>query len=129
MHDTSEPSVMELIFDQLEELIVTLVEEVRERPSVALAIVAGVLGAVVGSVVAARASRGGESAANKAVKVAKVAKSTKAAKAPKQIAKKARGMGDTSDLLGLGMRLLQNPIVRGYVFAVATRQLRKRFTM
>jgi hypothetical protein len=111
MHDTSEPSMMELIFDQLEELIVTLVEEVRERPSVAAAIVAGLVGAVVGSALAARASR------------------SRHAPPPKQIAKKVHGMADTGDLLGLGMRLVQNPIVRGYVTAMVSKQLKNRFTM
>ena len=42
MHDTfsnanSEPSTMELIVDQLEELLVTIIDEVRQRPGVAVA--------------------------------------------------------------------------------------------
>ncbi|HET6320365.1 MAG TPA: hypothetical protein VFG86_28240 [Chloroflexota bacterium] len=106
MNDTSEPSVAELIFDQLEELIVTLVEEVRERPGVAVAIVAAVLGAVVGSIVAARASRKREFP-------------------PRKVARSARGMADTGELLGIGMKLLQNPIVRGYLFAMARRRFSK----
>ena len=42
-------STLQLVIDQLEELVVTVVEEVRERPGIALALVAGVVGAVVGS--------------------------------------------------------------------------------
>src|SRR5438309_10398358 len=47
-------SVLQLIVDQVEELVLTLLEEIRARPSVAMAIVAGVAGAVLGSVLAAR---------------------------------------------------------------------------
>ena len=40
-------STMQLIIDQLEELVVTLIEEVRERPAVAVAILAAVSGGVL----------------------------------------------------------------------------------
>ena len=104
MHETSSPSFMELAFDQLEELIVTLIEDVRERPMVALAILAGVLGATIGTIVAARASR----ARRPAITV---------------VAKRAQGLAETGDLLGLALRLLQNPIVRGYLTAMLRRRL------
>src|SRR5260221_9445659 len=94
---TTEPSVTELIFDQLEELIVTIVEEVRERPGVAVAIMAGLLGAIAGSVFAVRSRH-------------------KQRPAPvAQVARRARGMAETGELVGLGLKLLQNPIVRAYL--------------
>src|ERR1700716_587524 len=54
---TVEQSTMHLIVDQLEELLVTIIDEIRQRPSVALALLAAVTGALVGSMLAARASR------------------------------------------------------------------------
>jgi len=50
-------STMQLIIDQFEELLVTIIDEVRQRPGVAVAILAGVAGALVGSMLAARLSR------------------------------------------------------------------------
>ena len=52
-----EPGTLQLILDQLEELVVTLIEEIRERPAVALAVLAAVIGAVIGSALAARGGR------------------------------------------------------------------------
>jgi AcrR family transcriptional regulator len=100
-------SIFQLIIDQLEELVVTLIEEVRERPGVAVAIAAGVLGAVIGSVLARR-SAGRDSPV------------------PQRAVRSARRVGDAADLLGIGMRLMQNPIVRGLVLAALERQLRSR---
>jgi hypothetical protein len=106
MNESSEPGVTELIVDQLEELIVTLIEEVRERPGVAVAILAAVLGGVIGAILAARSRR------KRALPTAKVARS-------------ARGMAETGELLGLAMKLLQNPIVRGYLIAMVRRRFAK----
>ena len=102
---TTEPSVTELIFDQLEELIVTIVEEVRERPGVAVAIMAGLLGAIAGSVFAVRSRH-----KHRPATVA-------------QVARRARGMAETGELIGLVLKLLQNPIVRAYLGSM----LRRRF--
>src|SRR5436190_12904896 len=100
MQDTSEPSVTELIMDQLEELLVTIVDEIRERPGVAVAILAAVVGVLVGTTLATRSRR------------------TRSV-----VARRARGMAETSELIGLGLRLLQNPIVRGFVLAMLTRRV------
>jgi len=102
-----ESSTLQLIVDQLEELIVTVVEEIRERPGVAVAILAGVVGATVGGMLAARAGR-------------------HRASPPARVARQARGLGEAADLVGLSVRLLQNPIVRGMVLAALERQLRRR---
>jgi uncharacterized membrane protein YeaQ/YmgE (transglycosylase-associated protein family) len=105
-----EPGTLQLIVDQLEEVVVTLIEEIRERPGVALAVFAGLMGAVVGSAVAARAGRRRPSP-------------------PAVVTRRARRLGAASDLLGLSIRLLQNPIVRGLVLAAVQKQLRRRMPM
>jgi len=105
MQDTDvEDSTLQLVIDQLEELVVTLIEEIRERPGVALAIFAGLVGALIGARLATRRS----SAPARAVR------------------RKARDVGDAAELAGLGLRLLKNPIVRGLIVATIERQLRRR---
>jgi hypothetical protein len=105
-----EPGTLQLILDQLEELVVTLVEEIRERPGVALAVFAGVAGAAVGSALAARAQR-------------------RRASVPARVARRARDIGAASDMLGLAFRLMQNPIVRGLTLAAVQKQLRRRMSL
>src|SRR5438105_8934716 len=106
---STEPSVMQLMVDQFEELIVTIIDEVRQRPSVAVAILAGVAGAVVGSMLASRAGRGHASPAARAVK-------------------KARGVGEAADLVALGLRLMQNPLVRRFLVSALEGQVKKRLS-
>ena len=106
---TVEQSTMQLILDQVEELVVTIVDEIRQRPGVALALLAAVTGALVGSMLAARASRRHRSPA-------------------RGVVRKARGMGEAADLAALGVKLLQNPIVRSYVRSAVEGQLKKRFS-
>jgi len=103
-------STLELAIDQLEELVVTLIEEIRERPAVAAAILAGVVGAVIGGMLAAGIGR------PKPIKDRVV----------KRVNKRVNRMGDMADLAGLGMKLLENPIVRSYLLAAVSGQLRKR---
>jgi len=108
MTEESEPGIMELVFDQLEELLVTIIDEVRERPGVAVAILAALGGAIVGSTLANRSNR------------------KRTAAAAELVEKQSRGVGHTGNLLGLAMRLLQNPIVRGFVLSMVVRQIRRR---
>ena len=109
MQDASaDDSTFQLVLDQLEELVVTIVEEIRQRPGVAVALVAGVLGALVGSRLAMRRRR---PAPAKPVRMAR---------------RGARNVGDAADLFGTGMHVLQNPIVRGLIFAAIARQFRGR---
>ena len=96
-------STLQLVIDQVEELIVTLIEEVRERPGVALAILAAVVGAIVGSKLASRRSH------------------------PKPIPKKQIETAfDAGDLAGGIAKLLNNPLVRSVLFTMLMRVLRKR---
>ena len=104
-----EQSTMQLIVDQIEELIVTIIEEIRERPAVAAAILAGLVGAIVGGMLAAGPGR-------------------RHASPPARVAKSARGMAEAADVAGLVVKLLQNPIVRGYIVSAVTGQLKKRFS-
>jgi hypothetical protein len=99
----ADQSTMQLLIDQVEELIVTIIEEIRQRPGVAVAILAAVVGAIIGSGLAARRIR--------------------ATPTPKKQIETAFDMGD----LGAGITsLLNNPIVRSFLFALATRVIRKR---
>jgi hypothetical protein len=107
---TVEQSTMQLIVDQFEELVATIIDEIRQRPAVALAFLAAVTGALVGSMLAARVSRRHASPA-------------------KGVVRKARGMGEAAELAGLGIRLLQNPIVRSYLLSALEGQLKKRFSI
>lgn len=101
-----EESTLQLVLDQLEELAVTLLEEIRERPGVALGIGAGIAGAILGAKFAARLRR------------------------PKaRVPRPARNVGDAAELIGLGVRLMQNPIVRGLILAAIERQLRRKLAL
>jgi len=104
-----EQSTMQLIADQLEELVVTIIDEIRQRPAVALAFLAAVTGALIGSMLAARASR-------------------RHVSPPRGVVRRARGMGDAAELAGLGLRLVQNPIVRSYLISAVEGELKKRFS-
>jgi uncharacterized membrane protein YeaQ/YmgE (transglycosylase-associated protein family) len=106
----AEESVMQLIVDQLEELVVTVIEEIRARPGVAAAILAGLLGAIGGSLLAARISRRRQSP-------------------PASVVRKARGVSEAADLAGLAIKLLQNPLVRGYIMSTLESQFKKRFSV
>ena len=111
MHEANvDQSTMQLVIDQLEELVVTIIDEVRQRPAVAVAILAGVAGALAGSMLATRFSH-------------------RHASPPVRVVRKARGVGEAADLAGLGVKLLQNPIVRGYIRSAVEGQLKKRFSM
>jgi hypothetical protein len=111
MQDSNvEQSTLQLIVDQLEELIVTIIEEIRERPSVATAILAALVGAVVGGILAANVGR-------------------RHVSPPERVAKRARNVAEAADVAGLAVKLLQNPIVRGYIVSALQTQLKKRFSV
>jgi hypothetical protein len=97
-------STFQLIMDQLEELAATVIEEVRERPGVAVAIFAALVGAAFGARLARR----------------------KRAPAPMRVARRAKRVGDMAEL---AFRLMQNPIVRGLVLAAIERQVKRRIAI
>lgn len=95
---------MQLVVDQVEELIVTLIEEIRERPGVAAALCAALLGVLVGSALAARGRR----------------------KSPaRRVANQARGVLEMAELAKVGLSLLEYPIVR----AIILNQIKKRLSI
>jgi hypothetical protein len=101
-------STTQLIIDQIEELVVTLIEEIRERPAVAAALLAALVGAIIGGMLAAGRGR------PKPV--------------TRRVARRVGTVGDVADLAGLGLKLLENPLVRSYILAALSGQLKKRFT-
>jgi len=110
----AEQSTMQLVIDQLEELVVTVIEEVRQRPAIAVAILAAVVGALIGTLLATGVGR-------KQPVGKRVSK-----RVSKGMSKGLGSMGDMAELAGLGMRLLENPIVREYARAAVVGQLKKR---
>jgi hypothetical protein len=123
MRDSNvEPGTLQLILDQLEELVVTLIAEIRERPGVALAVLAAAAGALVGAALAARGPRRRVTAPAARGPRRRVA-------APSRVARGASSVGAAGELMGLGVKLIQNPIVRGFVFATAQKQLRRRLRL
>ncbi len=135
-----------LVVERLEWALAAIADGVRERPVAALAILAGVLGAVAGLSLATRQPRpkprapavseaaellGAIVAALGAADLGRGGKGV--ANVVERIGKRQGGafawlrdMGDVSDLAGTGMRLLENPIVRAYLRAAVASQLRRR---
>jgi hypothetical protein len=73
-----------------------------------LAAPAAIVGAVIGSVLAAGAGR---------------------RRSPvERVVHRARGAADTLDLAGLGVKLLQNPVIRGYIWSAIESQVKKRIS-
>jgi hypothetical protein len=100
-------SVMDLIVDQLEELVVTLVEEIRERPGIAAAIVAAVVGALIGAAIAGSVGR--------------------PRKSPRAlVARRAQKASQGIELAALGLRLMQNPLIRSFARSRVEDQIKKR---
>jgi hypothetical protein len=96
---------VQLIIDQLEELVVTVIEEVRARPAVVVAILAGLVAAVVGSRLAAGISR--------------------PKPARRRVSERAGTAGDMATILAIIMR---NPVMRAYIGAAITNAIRKRLS-
>jgi hypothetical protein len=105
-----EDSTLQLVIDQLEELVVTIVEEIRERPGVVLAIGAALIGAFVGTRLAAKTGH-------------------RRASPPARVARRAQKLGEVAELAGIGVRLLQNPIVRTVMVSAIERQMKRRLPL
>src|SRR5437868_3807249 len=103
----AEHRVMDLIVDQLEELVVTVIQEVRERPAIAGAIFAAVVGALIGNLLAAGATGKRRSPA-------------------RRIVRGAREASDVLEVGGLAIKLLQNPLIRGYILSAIENQFKRR---
>lgn len=142
--------LMQSLVDGVEDVLLTLVEEIRERPGVAAALFAGFVGALVGLALAARVARREPPPRRRVAHVAealfetldlgrrgrRVGGEVKASsrRVKQQADKRTGGLFSRSldvrgvaDLVPLAMRLLENPIVRAYAVRAISRQLRKRF--
>jgi hypothetical protein len=142
--------VMKLAFDLVGDLVASVVDEIRERPGVAAAIVAGVCGALIGiglaGLVGRRPKRRAASAAGGVVDL--LAGLTRAvdlegrtqrvahmaSQAPGRGRRGGEGLLDrmghvrnATDLLPIGLSLLENPLVRTFVRGMVVSRLRKRF--
>lgn len=139
---------MQVTIDAVEEIVITLIEAVRERPGVAAAILAGVMGAFVGLAIAAITSRrreakkprkragrlfaGVASALDLEERSHRVSKETR--KSAKRVDKKTGGVMGTvadirsaADLVPVAMQLAENPLVRSVVAGMVAKQMRRRF--
>lgn len=134
------------ITDVLEEAVVTLIEAVRERPAVAAALVAGVIGTALGLALARtrrpkpstrRATHrlqdllsdlaGGVVASTLAggslLNRGSVRAATRAAPRPRGTLKDLTRVRSASELVPLAAKLLQNPLVRGYLRGMLSSRL------
>jgi hypothetical protein len=136
------------ITDQMEEFLVTAIEGVRERPAVAAALIAGFVGAFVG-VILSRALRPkrrvperldlprGLSALLRAAELEKRSKEltrrarktakTAGERSSRAISQDMAEFFSMAELAPTAMRLLQNPIVRGYIRAAIVSRFARRF--
>lgn len=148
-HDEGSNDLVTTLTDALEELLVTVIEGVRERPVVAMALVAGVIAGLVGIALAGvgrpkrRVPRAGFDlqglfeAMTNALEVEQRSKrvSREFGRAGDRLDGKSRGlfsaMSDlrsAGDLVPVAIRLLENPLVRSYLRHTVTRQVRQRFS-
>ena len=139
----------QLVVELLEEMTVTVLEGIRERPGVAAAILAGIVGAFVGLGFAAWKARRqappppakglarAVGAMASAIELEQRAKwlgkgSVRSAKkAGKQTGRVAEAVADAkwaADLLPTLGRLAENPLVREIARDVLSKQLSKRFS-
>jgi hypothetical protein len=137
-----------MIADQMEEVLVTVIEGVRERPIVAASIVAGIVGAFIG-IMLARVRRPKRRVpetldfSHGLAAVLRAAELDQRSRAlSRRLRKSARTVGERSsralsedlfeffrmaDLAPTAMRLLQNPIVRSYIRAAIVSRVARRF--
>lgn len=125
-------AVAEIVVEQVEEALVTVLETLRERPLLTAAVGASVASALVGLVLASRRQP-------RRPKVMNLVNDVLADLEPLggkgKVGKKVRrggsrgleGLGSAAELLPLALQLLQNSIVRAYVRGFVRSQLRRRF--
>ena len=136
---------LQRVVDLAEDLLVTLIEAVRERPQVAAALAAAVVGAAIGTalagvtrpkprprppsalvdVLAGLASAVALEERTKRVSGVATESAKKAArKNPFQM--KADDLKNVGALAPIAFQLLQNPVVRGYIRSAIQSQMKKR---
>lgn len=139
----------QLVVEQIEEFAVTVLEEIRERPGVAAAVIAGVIGALAGLAFAAARSRrdrrpapirgAGRTFAAWASALDLEERSGRVARVANKSAKKANdrsrglfddlaGLRSAADLVPITGKVLENPLVRAYLRNIIRNQVRRRFS-
>ncbi|MBV9355680.1 MAG: hypothetical protein JO023_09150 [Chloroflexi bacterium] len=140
--------MVQFMVEEIEDLLLAALEELRERPTVVAALIAAVVGGVVGSWIAER--RRPEPAPVKTVtgqlaellapialaigraRLVGMAGSVgqQAGSGARRVGEKAsepaEGVGNAAALLPIVLRLAQSPIVRAIVFTIIARRLRAR---
>lgn len=132
--------------DWLEDTLLSAIEGARERPMLALAIVAGAIGALVGIVIAAlvgrrqvarssspieRTLRGLAAAASlesstRTVRSAVERGARKVTGRQRNLLEEVMAVRSAADLVPVAMKLAQNPLVRGYAIRAVARAIKKR---
>jgi hypothetical protein len=115
-----------LAIQRLTGLATGLVEFVRAQPIVAAAVLAALLGAVVGVGLARRPRPSARERLVEAVEE-RVEEATRSARRAASRGARAGGAVQVGELVGLAMRLLENPLVRGYLLQIAARKVAQRF--
>jgi hypothetical protein len=103
----AEQSAIEPVIEQIERLVVAVFDQLRQRPAVAAALLAGIVGAVIGSMLASSFSQRHSSPRER-------------------VARQTRTSLDTGDLVAGAMKLLENPLVRSFLFSMLARGLKRR---
>lgn len=103
-----------------------LVAFVQAQPVLAAAVIASLIGAVIGVSLARRPRPSRRERLVESIEKRVESASEGARRAGKRSQRTATAF-DYGELVGLAMRLLENPLVRAYAIRLATRNLAKRF--
>lgn len=140
--------LVQSVANEVEQLLLAAFEEARERPAVVVAIAAAVAGFLAGYALAARPAR--RAARSPLQDAAQLVAAILAALGSASLSRRGRSfvdllasgstagrreglLGDlaqaknAADLAGLAVRLLENPLVRGYLRATIAARLRRGF--
>jgi hypothetical protein len=138
--------MVQFMVEEIEDLLLAALEELRERPTVVAALLAAVVGALVGSWIAERRrpepppvksvpEQLGELLAPIALAIGRARlvglagsvgpqAGSNAKRAGEKASEPAAGAGNAAALFPILLRLAQSPIVRAIVFTVIARRLR-----
>ncbi|MBI2755559.1 MAG: hypothetical protein HYX52_02515 [Chloroflexi bacterium] len=148
MQDRPSDDLATTITDAVEEVLVTIIETIRERPAVVAALLAGILGTTIGLALAGRGRKqppverarkagmgllgGMADAVDFEERSRRVSK--RLGRSTERVDKKSGGLlsrvmdlRSAADLVPLAMQLMENPIVRTYLQNTVAKQVQKRF--
>jgi hypothetical protein len=102
-----EQGVIDPIIEQIERLVVAVFDQLRQRPAVAGALFAAIVGAVIGSMLAASFSQ-------------------RQTTSQAHMARRENTAVDARTLAAGALRLLENPLVRSFLFSMLARGFKRR---